>query len=87
MYILLYFTYYRCMIYNQLTCFQEKKSNLEEVLRNAALASQAAPTNTMKRRIRQRLHKKLGCVLSKKERRLAPFKSFLRGLCCGHGAF
>mmetsp|Transcript_73483 Transcript_73483/g.121284 ORF Transcript_73483/g.121284 Transcript_73483/m.121284 type:complete len:142 (-) Transcript_73483:147-572(-) len=46
---------------------QEKKLKLEEMLQRAAAASKAAATTTMKRRIRQRLHKKLGTALSKKE--------------------
>ena len=50
---------------------KEKKSNLEEMLKTAAAASKAASTATMKRRIRQRLHKKLGSVFSKKDFALA----------------
>eukprot|EP00435_Cladocopium_sp_Y103_P015595 s1275_g3.t2 len=46
---------------------QEKKLKLEEMLQTAAAASKAASTATMKRRIRQRLHKKLGSVFSKKD--------------------
>ncbi|CAL1168294.1 unnamed protein product [Cladocopium goreaui] len=46
---------------------QEKKFKLEEMLQTAAAATKAASTTTMKRRIRQRLHKKLGTVLSKKD--------------------
>eukprot|EP00438_Fugacium_kawagutii_P001792 Skav235971 [mRNA] locus=scaffold592:178206:185890:- [translate_table: standard] len=50
---------------------QEKKSKLDEMLKSAAAASKAASTTTMKRRIRQRLHKKLGSVFSKKDFALA----------------
>ncbi|CAK9011745.1 Kinase D-interacting substrate of 220 kDa [Durusdinium trenchii] len=44
---------------------QDKKNNLEDLLRKAAHESREAANAIMKRRIRQRLHKKLGCVLSK----------------------
>ncbi|CAL1171313.1 unnamed protein product [Cladocopium goreaui] len=50
---------------------QEKKLKLEEMLQTAAAASKAASTTTLKRRIRQRLHKKLGSVFSKKDFALA----------------
>ncbi|CAL1171312.1 unnamed protein product [Cladocopium goreaui] len=46
-------------------------SSSAEMLQTAAAASKAASTTTLKRRIRQRLHKKLGGVFSKKDFALA----------------
>mmetsp|Transcript_18399 Transcript_18399/g.31278 ORF Transcript_18399/g.31278 Transcript_18399/m.31278 type:complete len:163 (-) Transcript_18399:26-514(-) len=43
---------------------QRKPAQVEEMLKRAAAASFEAPNRAMKRRIRQRLHKKLGLMVS-----------------------
>eukprot|EP00434_Breviolum_minutum_P037883 symbB.v1.2.033591.t1/scaffold4198.1/size43174/4 len=43
---------------------RRRPAQLEEMLKRAAAASFEAPNRAMKRRIRQRLHKKLGLLMS-----------------------